>query len=349
MLKNNIILSIVLLFFTSALIQAQNNLIPNGGFEQSQQTSSFMMTGESYSNNMEHWHSPHSTSSPDIISDNYRPEFYPDRRDSVKHYKGKASTGIIIEPSRSEYFGVKLSQGVEAGKKYKLTVHVAIYKGDDDMLEHILGVLFTDEKLEFDKVPIYSKLTMTPQVVLRKPQATDNEAWMKFDMYFAAKKDYEYLYIGNFKRHRIESKKYLFIDDISLTELHTKPKNNTISQVKKTITEKPIILENVTFDYNSSNLNPSSFPSLKKLLQLLNQKPDISIKIIGHTDNIGNEPYNKKLSEDRAKAIYDYLITNNISPTRLSYQGKGSMQPMASNDTDAGRQLNRRVEYEVID
>jgi OOP family OmpA-OmpF porin len=144
---------------------------------------------------------------------------------------------------------------------------------------------------------------MTPQFVLRKQQKTDNEKWMRFNVYFIAKKDYEYLYIGNFKRHRIEYKKYVFIDEVSLIEMESKPANNAVVKVRKSI-----ILENVTFNYDSSNLNPSSFSSLNKLLQLLNNQPNISIKIIGHTDNIGNEVYNKKLSEDRAKAVYDYLI-----------------------------------------
>jgi OOP family OmpA-OmpF porin len=346
MLKNNIITSFIILFAFS--LQAQENLIPNGDFEQSQQPNSFMVEGENYDKNMEHWHSPYMTSSPDVISDNYRPDFYPDRRDDVTHYKGKACTGIIIEKSRSEYFGVKLNKEVEAGKKYKLTVHVAIYKGDDDILDNILGVLFMSEKLELDDIQKYSKLPMTPQFVLRKQQETDHEKWVKFDVYFAAKKNYEYLYIGNFKRHRIEYKKYLFIDDISLTELKRKPENNIVAQVKNPVVEKPIILENVTFNYDSSNLNQSSFSSLNKLLQLLNTQPNISIKIIGHTDNIGNEVYNKKLSEDRAKAIYDYLIEHNITTNRLSYTGEGSLKPRASNDIEAGRKMNRRVEYEIV-
>jgi hypothetical protein len=75
-----------------------------------------MVEGENYDKNMEHWHSPYVTSSPDVISDNYRPDFYPDRRDDVTHYKGKACTGIIIEKSRSEYFGVKLNEKIEVGK-----------------------------------------------------------------------------------------------------------------------------------------------------------------------------------------------------------------------------------------
>ena len=116
-----------------------------------------------------------------------------------------------------------------------------------------------------------------------------------------------------------------------------------------TIKSKPVVLNNIFFEFNSSILDTlkSSF-ELRNLLKLLLENPDIKIRINGHTDNMGSVDYNMKLSESRAKAVYDFLIINKISGQRLSYSGFGESMPLASNDTEEGRQINRRTEFEII-
>ena len=74
----------------------------------------------------------------------------------------------------------------------------------------------------------------------------------------------------------------------------------------------------------------------------------MKIEIIGHTDNKGEGIMNQELSEERAKAVFNYLISKNIPSQRLSYRGLGSSKPIASNETEAGRKKNRRVEFVVI-
>ncbi len=83
-------------------------------------------------------------------------------------------------------------------------------------------------------------------------------------------------------------------------------------------------------------------------MKLLKSKPEINAEISGHTDNKGDEKKNQKLSQDRAKAVADYLIKKGISTVRLIPKGYGMAQPIATNDTDAGRQLNRRVEMKIL-
>jgi outer membrane protein OmpA-like peptidoglycan-associated protein len=73
----------------------------------------------------------------------------------------------------------------------------------------------------------------------------------------------------------------------------------------------------------------------------------MKIELSGHTDNKGSSDYNKKLSDSRAKAVLDYLVKKGISPDRMTSVGYGFDRPMAPNDTDAGRQLNRRTEFEI--
>jgi OOP family OmpA-OmpF porin len=75
----------------------------------------------------------------------------------------------------------------------------------------------------------------------------------------------------------------------------------------------------------------------------------MKVRIAGHTDNIGSEEYNQRLSEARAKAVYEYLISRGISADRLSYIGYGESRPIDTNETSEGRQNNRRVELEIIE
>lgn len=106
---------------------------------------------------------------------------------------------------------------------------------------------------------------------------------------------------------------------------------------------EPLILKNIVFESNKSVLLQQSFVELNKLVAYLKRNQNLKVSVIGHTDNIGNEDDNKKLSEARAKAVADYLIRNNINRKNVSYIGLGSSTPIATNDNEEGRKKNRRV------
>jgi outer membrane protein OmpA-like peptidoglycan-associated protein len=109
-----------------------------------------------------------------------------------------------------------------------------------------------------------------------------------------------------------------------------------------------IVLKNIFFDYGKETLRETSFPELDRLVALLNSYPEMKIEIGGHTDSHGGLQFNTQLSEARAKSVVDYLVEKGISKPRLSYKGYAYLQPIATNDTDEGRQQNRRVEFKVI-
>ncbi len=116
------------------------------------------------------------------------------------------------------------------------------------------------------------------------------------------------------------------------------------------ITERqPIALNNIFFDTNSSKLKSESYPELDKLVGMLQNEPQMKIKLLGHTDNVGEDSDNQILSENRAKSVYQYLIDHGIQATRLSYEGFGEKKPVASNDTEEGRFMNRRTEFIVVE
>lgn len=109
-----------------------------------------------------------------------------------------------------------------------------------------------------------------------------------------------------------------------------------------------IVLKNIFFDYDKATLRPESFSELNRVVAILNKQPKLKIEISGHTDNKGALEYNKQLSKARAKTVVDYLIDKGIAADRLTYEGYAFEKPIATNDTDEGRQLNRRVEFKVI-
>jgi len=110
-----------------------------------------------------------------------------------------------------------------------------------------------------------------------------------------------------------------------------------------------ITVNNILFDFNKSSLRKESKPTLTKIIDVMKKYAEMSLEIHGHTDNVGEDEYNMKLSERRASAVVSYLIQNGIPSTRLEYKGFGSSKPIASNETEEGRQENRRVEVYIND
>ncbi|MDB5152241.1 MAG: OmpA family protein [Mucilaginibacter sp.] len=109
-----------------------------------------------------------------------------------------------------------------------------------------------------------------------------------------------------------------------------------------------VILKNIFFDTNKSDIKDESKPELQKLIDFLSLNPTVHIEISGHTDNVGSDQFNQTLSENRAKAVYQYLINNEIKAGRLIYKGYGETQPIASNDNEEDRSRNRRTEFKIM-
>jgi len=206
---------------------------------------------------------------------------------------------------------------------------------------------------------------------------TNKKDWVLICDTFRARGYENFVTIGNFKKSSetrfIEVKKqkptsyndcynsYYYIDDVSLVEIsdpseckcNESIKEDTIkvkeifnvSSIKK---DSTIILQNINFETDKSELLSNSFNELDKLYNLLKSNSSVKIEVSGHTDNAGTENHNKQLSEARAKAVVDYLIEKGIKKERLSYKGYGSSKPIADNNTDEGKAKNRRVEFKIV-
>ena len=103
----------------------------------------------------------------------------------------------------------------------------------------------------------------------------------------------------------------------------------------------------VNFGFDSSDLTSAAKANLDKLAQVLKNNMDTNINIYGHTDSKGTDAYNLSLSERRAAAVKNYLVSQGVSASRMFTMGVGEKEPVASNDTDAGRAENRRVEFAI--
>jgi OOP family OmpA-OmpF porin len=114
------------------------------------------------------------------------------------------------------------------------------------------------------------------------------------------------------------------------------------------VVRQRIVLRGVNFDFNSSVVRPESRPVLDQAATLLKQNPGVHVVVKGYTDSIGSAEYNQALSVRRAEAVYRYLVNLGVDPERLTVEGFGKTNPIASNDTEEGRAQNRRVELHPV-
>ena len=125
--------------------------------------------------------------------------------------------------------------------------------------------------------------------------------------------------------------------------------NESIEEKLNRIEEgNTLVLENIFFEFNRSNLLPDSYKELDILINFMISTDVKKVEISGHSDNVGSADYNLKLSEERAKTVVEYLIYKGIAADKLIFKGYGSKFPIADNATEDGRNKNRRVEFKLI-
>lgn len=140
-----------------------------------------------------------------------------------------------------------------------------------------------------------------------------------------------------------ESPGYLFYSD-----RFEVPANSSNTTLRKDIDmSRDAVRLLVYFDFDKSILRTDSYVDLDRAVAWLEANPTLRVEVSGHTDNVGKHDYNMRLSQERAKAVYDYLIAKDVSSRQITHKGYGPDQPVATNDTEDGRQLNRRVEFRV--
>jgi outer membrane protein OmpA-like peptidoglycan-associated protein len=112
--------------------------------------------------------------------------------------------------------------------------------------------------------------------------------------------------------------------------------------------EEKIVLRGINFEFNSAVIKPGSYPILNDAAEMLKKHPDVMIEIGGHTDKVGSDSYNLNLSQLRAASVMTYLVQQGVRAQRLQTRGYGEAMPVADNNTEAGRALNRRIEFRIL-
>ncbi|HEY9702097.1 MAG TPA: OmpA family protein [Allocoleopsis sp.] len=269
-----------------------------------------------------------------------------------------------------EYVQGSLSQPLTVGQKYYVEFWVHFHcEGTNN-----IGVAFTKEA---SHTPSVERLNLTPQVNSEKViPYSESKEWHLVRDSFIAREPFAYFAIGNFKRNtetKVQSNQYryhkAYLDDIKVEaardakmppsvfdfDVVTNAEKNESGAVNNT--NKPssglakgetLILDKVLFNFNSAVLKSESATQLDKLVLLMSKNANMTILIKGHTSSEGTADYNLKLSEQRAKAVKDFLITKGIAEARLSSKGFGETQPLDTNDSEEGKSKNRRVEFQII-
>jgi len=154
------------------------------------------------------------------------------------------------------------------------------------------------------------------------------------------------------KTYMIDLRATGFLSDlkrIDVPDNWTKDTYNLNIELIKVKIGKKVVLNNILFETGKSILTSGSYTELDRLLIIMQENALMKIEISGHTDNTGSAAINTKLSEERAKAVVEYLVKKGIARSRMEFRGYGSLQPVSDNSTPQGRAKNRRVEFKILE
>jgi len=262
-------------------------------------------------------------------------------------YISVQSVNKRVEHREAAIIQTKLTTQLIEGHKYYTEVFISLSE-NSSITTSSLWIYFSDSS--------YANITQNKKLYLIQPQIinlkdsfiTDTLNWVKFSGVYTAKGTERYFLFGTLEREmkikNLTDQEHLqwrgdfYVDDFLVEDLTAK------FDLKK---NEPLILKNILFKSASSQLLEESFNELNLLSNYLELTPNLKIEIHGHTDNKGDKENNRILSENRAKAVMDYLIGKGISAQRLTYKGFGDSQPLDSNSTDKGKANNRRVEIKI--
>ena len=298
---------------------------------------------------------------------------------SQKPKSGNAYAGVYLFSSYSnyrEYVQGELTEQLRKGEEYNVTFYISLAEHSTHAVKDI-QMLFSEEKIKkcFSK-KLVRKVIKPKKATKKKFRIHNNEAvthfnrrdqWIEVSFTFVAEGFEQFFSIGNFyndsktdlseilKVNRKEHKfSYYYIDDVSVTSTtpaFTEAQEIITPKVEEEVFETNTTYEfsNVLFEFDKAELKRETIEELDVLLAHLIAKPELNIEIYGHTDYVGTIKRNKELSMQRAKAVAEYLILHGLEPRRVQWFGFGSAKPITTNETEAGRRKNRRVEFKLLE
>lgn len=284
--------------------------------------------------------------------------------------RGYAGMYLYAPDDYREYIQATLTQSLVKGKKYRLSFYVSLAERSDFAIKEF-GVFLSDKKVriairkELSKMHLYKggDNSFTFMEIGYSNFYSDTQDWILVSTEFVAKGTENYMTIGNFKNNQktrmFRTKKgakqgaYYYIDNISLQAaepLMLAEKGVLVSgetNAAPYALDETHIFNDVLFKFDEYLLLEAAKNELQKMYSYLQSNPDLKISISGHTDNVGTSQYNLSLSKDRCASVAGYLMQLGLPEDRIHWEGHGGAVPVADNTTEAGRQLNRRVEFVI--
>lgn len=283
-----------------------------------------------------------------------------------------------------EYLQTRLRRKLHKGDSIMVSFHVSLSEESTGAVSTI-GALFTKQSVSDTVRSIllhkeYEQLSEDVSQVIATvydPQIVnpidiplvDMRGWQCISGVFVAQGDEQYVTIGNFYPQELSGfvepdsltkllpGAYYYLDDITIKCLNCRPPVTDDMNVDSNYLtpEQPafsvgstFVMKDIFFEFDKSTILQQSYFELMKLISLLETYPQMKIEIRGHTDAKGSDAYNLRLSENRAKAVADYLIMKGVNEKRLRSKGYGKALPIDTNDTEEGRANNRRVEFKIL-
>ncbi len=336
----------------------ERNLVPNGSFENYRRKSSNVRQAVP-------WQQIETV-------DFYQKPLDNDTTIQKGAYAGNCYVGFRFRKNYKEFLQVKLVEPLHRGTTYTFSMQLRLaFWSNASLLS--FGGIFTKGGYRGPRDAIRSLIVDT---ICNNQSGLYNQfKWIRIQGYYKADGGEKYLSIGNFstlvQRDMIRLKliglrpreAYYFVDEIKLMKAPQFEEKIAVERVgpdyfqnwaDSSLSVKPDIhvgdkvpLNNISFVNGKTYLSPESSNELNKLAVWLLRHPGAEIQINGHSDNTGLAFRNQKVSELRARAVFDYLISNGVQ-NKIYFRGFGSSRPHSSNDTEEGRSLNRRVEFEII-
>jgi len=364
------------------------NFVPNPGFEEIARTyCRWNQNGRKYMEDIDSWDSPTETT-PDLLSTRAKstcwsnPKKHSNGKQSPRNGDNMAGIKVYGKGGTDtfwhEYIMVRLDSTLKPGVKYYAEFYT-MRSVKSELGSNNIGLAVSDTAIATrDRMPLFLNPVVNSQDIVKSRW----NFWKKISGVFEVSQEMNYILIGNFyhdDKTKIfefpegEGGAYYYIDDVYVRR--AKPEENLSPKPPRSISPPPkiilkkaeivstkeikldsidykvgntITLDNIEFEFDKAVLLPRSKMELSKLVDIMTDYPHLGIMIGGHTDNIGSDEYNLKLSKERAKSVVEYLVDRNVEPERLKYEGYGSSKPIASNSTDTGRAINRRVTFTVI-
>lgn len=360
---NNILFSGVILFFVTSLHSFGQNLIKNPKFDEylnyydKNENLVYQPKGWYYVDSL--FNHPLYFSTDRYLDKSIKLRVHPDsaliNRGEIANY-----ISINILPDVQRAYSV-LEKPLVKGEKYHFSIDIKAFRKSNYFADLLIGFRDTvdtcmDSCLYQLQLVIPDSLCFENLYYNWLTLSTDFEATGKEKVIVVtsgSKTDYKKMIDSNIDKFLIMNMggprrlRYL-IDNLSLTRIEQETENFYTLKYDSLKAGEKIILNDIYFDFNKSELRCDSYNELNRLIKYLDDNKNVEIEVSGHTDSFGTGDYNEKLSLDRAKAVTIFLEGKGIAPERLSYKGYGENQPISSNDTSEGRQKNRRIEIMII-